>query len=184
MDRIEPTDGRNGFCPSPTTCPPQYTQTGNLNIVNATSGGHIVFGQNITDLYPNAQGNLQSANEITAKRHTPATSATWGSFTPGPGMGTGGISGIIGQYSDCRMKIGIVVGSSPANSAALFTVGYANPWTSTYTPGVQITATNANAAQDITKIFISADTATSFTVSVGPIALTAATTYTWNFQTC
>ncbi len=183
-DRIEPTDGRNGFCPNPNTCPPQYTSTGNLNIFNATSGGHLVFGQNSTDLYPNAQNNLQSTNEIMAKRHTPAVSLFPGNLILGPAAGSGGTLSTIGQYSDCRMKFSILVGTSPANSAVLFSLTYANAWTSAYTQGVQITAANAQAAQDISKVFVSSDSATGYLVSVGPIALTAATTYIWSFQTC
>lgn len=183
-DRIEPTDGRNGFCPNPNTCPPQYTSTGNLNIYNATSGGHLVFGQNSTDLYPNAQNNLQSTNEIVAKRHTPLPSAFASNIINGPGLGTGAALTVIGQYSDCRMKLSYLTGTSPANSAIVFSVVYAHAWTSTYTPGIQITAANAITAQDISKVFISAESATGFSMSVGPIALTAATTYTWNIQTC
>ena len=119
-----------------------------------------------------------------AKRHTPVVSLFPGNLLLGPAAGSGGIIGTIGQYSDCRMKFSILVGTSPANSAVLFSLTFANAWTSSYTPGVQITAANAQAAQDISKIFVSSDTATGFLVSVGPIALTAATTYVWNFQAC
>lgn len=155
---------------------------------STTPSGGIQFGSGadaiLANLYRSASGRLRTDGEFQALHYlcisgTPTIAA-------GTGAGTSPTISITG--TDAGMQVSLTTGTTPAAAAIIFTVTYATAYSSTatfpvFSPAPTTTSTsNAAALSGATAPFIGATTTTTFTFRSGSSALTAATTYVWNFS--
>ncbi len=123
----------------------------------------------------------------TLKMSSGATAPTWfdsgGGGTPtivkGAAVGGGGSTATLAANStDAAGSVVLLTGSSPTASAILATITFSGTLT---TPrAICLTARSANAATEVAKFWVSAKSATSWTISTSTVALSGGT-YTLDY---
>lgn len=98
----------------------------------------------------------------------------------GAGAGTTPTTSVIGNNTSGQ--ISVTPGTSPAASAGVVTLTFANAYAYPTAPFVQLCAANAAAAALTAgaQVYVTATT-TTFVLNAGSTALTAATAYLWNY---
>lgn len=162
--------------------------TGGTNLrLNIASGGvahfasrlHVNTGSDLTDqnipLYVNGNGQLIGA--LTVQKIIGGSSAP--TIAAGTGAGTSPTIAIAGK--DTAGQITITTGSSPTAGATIVTVTFNVAYAAA--PYIALTPANANAsALALTSRPFPGSTTTTFVLTAGSAALTAATQYVFNYH--
>ncbi len=160
-----------------------------LNFVsNTIAAGGITFGADATpstNLYRSATNIIKSDADITARHHY-TSSAGIPTAVAGTGAGTSPTITVTTGSTDCKMQITVLTGTLPTAAGIIITVTYNSAFINTLNKGVIFSVAGANAAllSGVTQPYISSEALGTFVLTAGPTALTAATSYVWNFQTC
>ncbi len=144
--------------------------------------GYVYF--NDTNGYRFATGPVLIESDLTVGGRFSLASTGVPTFTAGAGACTTPTITVVAGSIDCKMQISVVTGTGCV-TGIIATITYSAPFTTTV-PGVVFSPANANAAAltATTSPYVTTETAASFVFSSGSAALTATTTYLWNFQAC
>lgn len=166
------------------------TPTGGTNnfaqqfVASTVAAGGISFGTDTTpatNLYRTAAGRLQTDAQLTALHFLCGSAIP--TAVAGTGAGTGPTITVTALSTDMGMQITVLTGTAPAAAGNIFVLTYATAFPNALTAVVfSPRNTNAAALNNTTAPFISAEAASNFTFRAGSAALTATTTYIWNFH--
>lgn len=158
QDHVHPTDTSRAATASPAFTGTPTAPTATVG-TNTTQLATTAFVQ--TQVSSSLGGTLSNSNVAVST-----------------GAGTGGSASIVGL--DGTHQLTVITGTLPTLSAAIATVTF----TATRGHISYVVLTPANAATALltgaSMVFMSANSATAYTLSAGTTALTAATTYVWN----
>jgi len=144
----------------------------NPQITSIGSGAFLIadFQYNNTALW-----SLDKDGTVTQTRPTKSSGST-PSNTPGTGAGTGPTVSVTGN--DIAGYVSIATGTTPTAAANIVTVTFATQLAGT-PKAIQLTPANANAAIELTKVYVDQanTTSTAFIIKNSGTALTASTTY-------
>lgn len=172
-----------------------------LNTVNTFCVGNTLTGSAANDVTYSLMYGVMNAtptsqfldfNATVSAYHLSGANASGGysatTYMPtqvaGTGAGTSPTISLTTGSNDIAGQISVLTGSSPTGSNAIIsTITYNFTYTST-NPFVSITPANAAAAAltGATQVYANSSALTTFVIYSGSTALTAATTYLWNYH--
>jgi hypothetical protein len=155
-------------------------------VANTLPSGGITFGADsvLANWYRSAASTIKSDGDINV-RHVITTAASIPTAAAGTGAGTGPTITVAAGSSDCRMMITVLTGTTPTASGNVFVLTYNIAFPSAVNAVVFAPRNAAAAALSGTSApFVSSEATTTFTFTAGSAALTATTTYIWNFKAC
>jgi hypothetical protein len=156
------------------------SNTGTAAVIPPGTG--VLFGNGATPAYTLTPGSTTALTSITADHHIGAGTAP--TIAAGAGAGSSPTVGIT-TGTDASGLISILTGTLPSASAVVATITFHTSYGATPN-AVSLTPANANANGLLLTGPVWADSgglsATQFTLNVGSVALSAATTYLFYYQ--